>query len=69
MSGTEHVVCPHCAGQDRPAAELFLESGLKEEDCKDWNFRVGRGCGACRGGASKGFPCFRAAIAACPPLP
>jgi general secretion pathway protein E len=48
------MVCPHCAEVDSPSSELFFESGLKEQECKDWKFRLGRGCGACRGSGYKG---------------
>jgi general secretion pathway protein E len=48
------VVCPHCAEKDVVSDELLLESGLKREDCKDWNFRIGKGCRECRGAGYKG---------------
>ncbi|HYN13843.1 MAG TPA: GspE/PulE family protein [Burkholderiales bacterium] len=48
------VVCPHCAEDDRPSEEMLLESGLKIEECKDWKFKIGRGCRECRGAGYKG---------------
>ncbi len=48
------LVCPHCAHDERPSVDLLLESGLKQESCHGWRFRVGRGCGACRGTGYRG---------------
>jgi general secretion pathway protein E len=48
------IVCPHCAGDDHPAAAVLLESGLKREDCAGWKFRSGRGCRECRGSGYRG---------------
>ncbi len=48
------VVCPHCAEDDCPSAELLLESGLDPKKSKGWKFRVGRGCRECRGAGYKG---------------
>jgi general secretion pathway protein E len=48
------VICPHCAEDDKVSDELLSESGLKREDCKDWKFRIGKGCRECRGAGYKG---------------
>jgi general secretion pathway protein E len=48
------MVCPHCAAAETPDAALLAESGLTQDSCKGWNFRIGRGCRECRGSGSKG---------------
>ncbi len=48
------VVCPHCAEEDRPAADVLAESGLDVDACRDWVFHAGRGCRECRGAGYKG---------------
>jgi len=48
------LVCPHCAVPEAPSSELVLESGLAATDTRDWSFRLGRGCGACRGTGYRG---------------
>jgi general secretion pathway protein E len=48
------LVCPHCAHDERPPEELLSESGLAEDETKEWKFRAGGGCGACRGTGYRG---------------
>jgi len=48
------LICPHCGVDAPPAAELLADSGLNHEDCRDFRFRQGRGCGKCRGTGYKG---------------
>ena len=48
------VVCPHCSEPYEPSVDLLSESNLKIEECKDWNFRSGKGCRECRGSGYKG---------------
>jgi general secretion pathway protein E len=48
------VSCPHCAVEDHPDAQLLADSGLAPERAQAMNFRVGRGCGQCRGTGFKG---------------
>jgi len=48
------VNCTHCVDTVNPEPELLAVSGLKLEDVKDWSFRIGRGCGHCRGSGYKG---------------
>ena len=48
------VICPHCSEPYQPSLDLLSESNLKIEDCKDWNFRSGKGCRECRGSGYKG---------------
>jgi general secretion pathway protein E len=42
-------ICPDCAVEQAPDDELLAASGLTREDTRDYVFRVGRGCGRCRG--------------------
>ena len=46
--------CPHCAAPHVPDAQLLADSGLLPEAVKDFNFRLGSGCGQCRGTGYKG---------------
>ncbi|WP_028989937.1 GspE/PulE family protein [Thermithiobacillus tepidarius DSM 3134] len=48
------VICPHCAVADQPGATLLAEAGLSEAEAADFRFRIGRGCGHCRGTGYKG---------------
>jgi len=48
------VNCTGCAVEDHPSAELIAESGLTPEQAQGMTFRVGRGCGRCRGTGFKG---------------
>jgi len=48
------IICPHCAMDDRPDEVLISKSGLDESALKDYRFRVGQGCGQCRGTGYKG---------------
>jgi general secretion pathway protein E len=48
------MVCPHCAEGFSPDKALLEESGLNSEQCKDWKFRLGKGCRECRGAGYKG---------------
>jgi general secretion pathway protein E len=48
------VNCPHCAEDDKPSAELLADSGLSGVDVSAFRFRIGRGCGQCRGTGYKG---------------
>ncbi len=48
------MVCPHCADDDHPAAEMLAESGLDAQRVLGWKFRIGRGCRECRGAGYKG---------------
>jgi general secretion pathway protein E len=48
------LVCPHCAHDEPPSPELLSESGLTAGETKEWKFRLGRGCGACRGTGYRG---------------
>jgi general secretion pathway protein E len=48
------VVCPHCAEEERPSAELLAESGLDENAVQGWRFRAGKGCRECRGAGYRG---------------
>ena len=46
--------CPKCLIEDRPEAKLIVESGLAVDDCADFTFRRGQGCGHCHGTGFKG---------------
>jgi general secretion pathway protein E len=48
------LVCPQCAAPDTPSSELVFESGLASTDTREWKFRLGSGCGACRGTGYRG---------------
>lgn len=48
------VICPHCATDDVPDDQLLAESGLQGHSIADFRFRVGQGCGQCRGSGYKG---------------
>jgi len=48
------IICPHCAVDDRPDEILISKSGLDKAALKDYRFRVGQGCGQCRGTGYKG---------------
>ena len=48
------IICPHCAVDDRPDEVLISKSGLDEAALKDYRFRIGQGCGQCRGTGYKG---------------
>ena len=48
------VNCSACSVEVQPSAELLHESGLSDADCRNFDFRAGRGCGKCRGTGFKG---------------
>ena len=48
------VICNACSVAVQPSPQLLQESGLSDADCRDFNFRTGRGCGKCRGTGFKG---------------
>ena len=48
------VTCVHCAVDEQPDAQLIADSGLSGVSLKDFKFRIGRGCGQCRGTGFKG---------------
>jgi general secretion pathway protein E len=48
------VNCPECAVIEPPDIELLKISELKLEDVAGYTFKVGRGCGHCRGTGYKG---------------
>jgi len=47
-------ICPHCMTEDKPEQELLEFSGLLNEDLQGFSFRIGKGCGQCRGTGYKG---------------
>ncbi len=47
-------VCGECAVEQRPDDELLAASGLTRERVEGFSFRVGRGCGRCRGTGYRG---------------
>ena len=47
-------VCSDCSTQHTPGSALLAASRLTEEDTRDYNFRMGRGCGRCRGTGYRG---------------
>ena len=48
------VLCTGCAIDDRPDADLLARSGLGAGDVGNFRFRIGRGCGHCRGTGYRG---------------
>jgi general secretion pathway protein E len=48
------LVCPHCAEDETPSAELLAESGLEVHAVQGWKFVSGKGCRECRGAGYKG---------------
>src|SRR5256714_13842995 len=48
------LVCPHCAEEEAPSAELLAESGLDMAAIEGWKFRTGKGCRECRGSGYRG---------------
>jgi general secretion pathway protein E len=48
------VICPNCQQDDVPDLKLLEESGLADVDLSAFRFRIGRGCGHCRGTGYKG---------------
>ena len=48
------VNCPHCSESYTPDDQLLADSGLTAEDVKHYSFKMGRGCGQCRGSGFKG---------------
>ncbi len=48
------INCPDCTVASVPDEALLEESGLSPEDIKNFNFRIGRGCGKCRGTGYRG---------------
>lgn len=48
------IICPHCAEDYTPARELLDESRIDAASAVGYRFRIGRGCGQCRGSGFKG---------------
>jgi len=48
------LICKDCTVKYEPDNVLLDDSGLIECDLKDFNFRIGQGCGQCRGTGYKG---------------
>ena len=48
------VICPRCGEDDVPDTTLLADSGLADIDLSGFRFRIGRGCGHCRGTGFKG---------------
>ena len=47
-------MCEHCAEPYQPDAQLIIDSGLDPDKVGEFHFRLGRGCGHCRGTGYKG---------------
>ncbi len=54
------ISCEHCSADMQPSSAVLEESGLDPAQVAGWRFRVGRGCGHCRGTGYRG----RKAVAA-----
>ncbi|MDD2742188.1 MAG: GspE/PulE family protein [Rhodocyclaceae bacterium] len=48
------INCPHCAAVVTPSDEELEVAGLSRTQVTDWVFKVGKGCGQCRGVGYKG---------------
>ncbi|MHB1145306.1 MAG: GspE/PulE family protein [Thiobacillus sp.] len=48
------VTCTHCAEPVTPTPQLLADSGIAPEAAANYRFRVGKGCGHCRGSGFKG---------------
>lgn len=48
------LLCSHCAVEERPDEQLITESGITSEQAGEFRFRVGKGCGQCRGSGYRG---------------
>ncbi|MEP6878225.1 MAG: GspE/PulE family protein [Nitrosospira sp.] len=48
------LLCAHCAVDERPDEQLIAESGITPEQAGAFRFRVGKGCGQCRGSGYRG---------------
>lgn len=48
------LVCPHCAEDFEPSAELLEESNISPELAATMRFKTAKGCGHCRGTGYKG---------------
>ncbi len=48
------LLCSNCAVDERPDDEVIIESGLTLKETKSFPFRVGKGCGKCRGSGYRG---------------
>ncbi len=48
------ITCSHCAVEALPTEEELALAGLSKHQVKDWVFKVGHGCGHCRGLGYKG---------------
>lgn len=48
------IICTHCAEGYEPSEKLLSESGVSLEQVRSFNFKIGRGCGHCRGSGYKG---------------
>ena len=48
------LVCSNCIVPDQPDAKLLADSGISTEAAQTMCFRIGRGCGHCRGTGYRG---------------
>jgi len=48
------LLCVHCAVEEWPTQELLAQSGIQPEQATGFRFRIGKGCGQCRGSGYRG---------------
>lgn len=48
------MTCQHCSEVFKPSLELLRESGIRQEQSLEFNFKIGKGCGHCRGSGYRG---------------
>lgn len=48
------LLCPHCTVDERPSDKQINESGIDHDEADHFIFRIGKGCGQCRGSGYRG---------------
>ncbi len=48
------LICSHCKIDDHPSEQLLKDSGIPANKVQDYAFKIGAGCGECRGTGYKG---------------
>ncbi|MDH5479704.1 MAG: GspE/PulE family protein [Nitrosomonas sp.] len=48
------LLCSHCTVEERPDDQTIIDSGIQIAEAGNFKFRVGKGCGQCRGSGYRG---------------
>jgi general secretion pathway protein E len=48
------LLCTYCAAEELPDEQLIAQSGIEREQAYAFRFRIGKGCGQCRGSGYRG---------------